>query len=189
VSSDPSEGARGGQGPDEERGSLPDPDDPATDAVVARHVATLPGWAARWDARVLAQRERLRHRSPRTYRLLLGVMATGYLLVDAVVPRRRVVPVMTGMVVMTVADGFATYLWVTRAVAVEGNPLVDAVIGALGEGPGLALRTVLSVLFVLSLGWLATRHWEARGGLVLAGAGLLAVTGVHLYGAVLVLTA
>jgi hypothetical protein len=168
--------------------SLPDPDDPATDAVVARHVATLPGWAARWDARLLASRERLRQRSPRTYRWLLAWLLAGYLVVDTLVPERRVRPLTAVLVGATAFDSAATYVWVTRAVAVEGNPLVDGVIGALGEGPALALRAVLSAAFVVSLGWLAGRHWEARGGLAFAAAALAGVTAVHAYGLVLVLT-
>jgi hypothetical protein len=168
--------------------SLPDPDDPATDAVVARHVATLPGWAARWDARILASRERLRQRSPSAYRWLLAWLLAGYLVVDAVVPERRVRPLTAVLVGATLLDSAATYVWVTRAVAVEGNPLVDGVMGALGEGPALALRTLLSAVFVLSLGWLARRHWEARGGLAFAAVALAGVTAVHVYGLLLVLT-
>ncbi len=35
------------------------------------------------------------------------------------------------MVAMTLFDSVATYVWVTRSVAVEGNPLVDRVMGHL----------------------------------------------------------
>jgi hypothetical protein len=168
--------------------SPPDPDDPATDAVVARHAATLPDWAARWDARILAGRERLRQRSPRAYRVLLAWLVASYLAADAVVPRHRVRPLTTVLVGVTLLDSIATYVWVTRAVAVEGNPLVDGVMRALGEGPALALRTVLSAAFLVGLGWLATRHWEARGGLALVAVALAGVTAVHVYGLLLVLT-
>jgi hypothetical protein len=168
--------------------ALPDPDDPATDAVVARHVATLPPWAARWDARILAGRERLRRRSPGAYRWLLASLVVGYLAADAAVPRRRVRPLTAVLVAMTLVDSVATYVWVTRAVAVEGNPIVDGVMGVLGDGPALAVRTVLSGLLLVALAWLATRHWEARGGLAVAAVALTGVTAVHLYGLVLVLT-
>jgi hypothetical protein len=175
-------------GPGPATSPLPDPDDPATDAVVARHVSTLPDWAARWDARILAGRERLRRRSPRTYRWLLASLVVGYLAADAAVPRRRVRPLTTILVAMTLVDSVATYVWVTRAVAVEGNPIVDGVMGVLGDGPALAARTVLSGLLLVALGWLATRHWEARGGLAVAALALTGVTAVHVYGLVLVVT-
>jgi hypothetical protein len=166
---------------------LPDPDDPATDAVVARHVRTLPTWAARWDARVLADRERLKRRAPRSYRRLLTVSAVVYLLTDAVLPRRRVRPVAAVMVLATIADSVATYVWVTGGVALEGNPIVATVMGTFGEGAGLLLRAVSSAAFVLALAWLARRHWEARAGLGVAAAALAAITVVHAYGVLLVL--
>jgi hypothetical protein len=57
----------------------------------------------------------------------------------------------------------------------------------LGDGPALALRTAASALLLVALGWLATRHWEARGGLAVAALALSGVTAVHVYGLVLVL--
>jgi hypothetical protein len=164
----------------------PDPDDPATDAVVARHVRTLPTWAARWDARVLADRERLKRRAPRSYRRLLTVSAVAYLLTDAVLPRRRIRPVAVAMILATVADSVATYVWITGGVALEGNPVVATVMGTFGEGGGLVLRAVASAGFVVALAWLARRHWEARAGLAVAAAALGAITVVHAYGVLLV---
>lgn len=164
-----------------------DPDDPATHAVVARHATTLPGWAARWDARIVAGRERLAERSPRLHRGLLAWLLGSYLVVDAILPRRRVVPLAVVMVSATVLDSVATYVWVTGRLAVEGNPLVDAVMSALGDGPALVLRGALSAAFVVLLAWLARRHWEARGGMLVAATALAGVTAVHAYGLSLLL--
>lgn len=167
--------------------TVPDPDDPATDAVVARHVRTLPAWAARWDARILARRDVLAARHPRLYRVVLGWMYANYLVVSTVLPRRRVVALGGAMVAATLLDSVATYVWVTRRIAVEGNPVVDAVMVTFGDGPGLVLRGLLSASFVVLLTGLARRHWEARAGMVLAAAALAAVTVVHLYGLSLLL--
>lgn len=143
-------------------------------------------WAARWDARVDEARERLRRRSPRAYRRLLAVSAVGYLLTDALLPPRRVRALALVLVAMTLLDSLATYVWVAREVAVEGNPVVDTVMGALGEGPALVLRTVVSMGFLVGLGWLARRHWEARTGMIVATVALTAVTLIHLYGLITV---
>lgn len=160
----------------------PDPDDPATDAVVARHARTLPGWAARFDARVLAGRDRLAQRHPRLHRALLAWMYGHYLVVSALLPRRRVTALGAAMVGATVIDSLATYVWVTNRIAVEGNPLVDQVMRTLGDGLGLTLRGVLSATFVVLLTWLARRHWEARAGMLIAATALGGITLVHLYG-------
>lgn len=156
-----------------------------TDTRAADH--TGPDWAARWDARVLAARDQLAQRAPRLHRGLLAWLFAIYLVVDAALPRRRVVPVAALMVLATIIDSAATYLWVTERIAVEGNPLVDTVMAALGDGLGLSLRAVLSATFVVLLAWLARRHWEARAGMIVAGAALAGITLVHAYGLTLLL--
>lgn len=166
-----------------------DPDDPATHAVVARHATTLPAWAARWDARILAGRERLAVRSPRLHRGLVAWLLGSYLVIEALLPRRRVLPLATAMVAATLLDSYATYVWVSGRMAVEGNPLVDTVMSALGDGPALVLRAALSATFVVLLAWLARRHWEARGGMLVAATALAGVTAVHAYGLSLLLGA
>jgi hypothetical protein len=168
--------------------TLPDPDDPATDAVVARHVRTLPAWAARWDARILARRERLAQEHPAVHRVLLAWLYANYLVVSTLLPRRRVVALGAVMVAATIVDSLATYVWVSTAMAVEGNPVVDGVMSVLGDGPGLVVRAVLSATFVVLLTWLARRHWEARAGMLIAAAALGGITLVHLYGLRLALT-
>jgi hypothetical protein len=167
---------------------VPDPDDPATDAVVARHARTLPGWAARWDARMLEARRRLAVRAPGVHRWLLATLTTAYLVTDAVLPRRRLRVVTVAMLAATVLDSIATYVWVSRQVALEGNPVVASVMGLLGDGPGLFVRTLLSASFVVALAWLARRHWEARAGLAVAAVALAGITVVHAYGLWLTLT-
>lgn len=142
-------------------------------------MSLLDRWARRWDARILAGRDRLQRGSPGAYRVLLAVATASYLVTDALVPRRRVRALTTTMVAMTLFDSIATYVWVTRSVAIEGNPLVDRVVGTFGEGWGLTLRTVFSGALVVLLGALARRYWEARFGLAVAGLILTLVTVVH----------
>ncbi|MEX1177830.1 MAG: DUF5658 family protein [Nitriliruptor sp.] len=149
---------------------------------------TLERWAARWDARVNARRGRLRRRAPRISRGFDATTRSWQRVIDALVPGRRAVTLTAVLIVMTLVDSAATYAWVSRAVAVEGNPLVDDVITLFGEGPGLALRTGFSALLLTLLGLLARRFREARGGLAVVAVVLSLVTGIHLYGAWLVLT-
>ncbi len=49
-------------------------------------MSVLDRWARRWDARILAGRDRLRRRSPAAYRVLLAVVTASYLATEAVVP-------------------------------------------------------------------------------------------------------
>ena len=165
----------------------PDPDDPATDVVIARHARTLPGWAARFDARILAGRDRLAQRHPRIHRALMAGLYAHYLVVSGLLPRRRVRRLGAWLVAATVFDSLATYVWISRELAVEGNPLVDQALRAFGDGPGLVMRTVLSATLVLLLTWLARRHWEARAGMLVAAVALAGITSLHLFGVVVVL--
>ena len=58
---------------------------------------------------------------------------------------------------LTVGDMVLTMLWLQRGVAVEANPLLNAVIDALGTHVALGARGLLGVLFVILLGLLARR--------------------------------
>lgn len=116
--------------------------------------------------------------------MVVAPARTGVL--DAVLPRRRVVPVAVLLVAATFLDSAATYAWVRTEVAVEGNPLVAAAMRAVGDGPALAVRALLSGGLVLALATLARRYREARRGLLVAGIILAGVTGVHAYGVWLV---
>ncbi|MEX0834466.1 MAG: hypothetical protein WD010_00120, partial [Nitriliruptor sp.] len=61
-------------------------------------MSLLDRWARRWDARILAGRDRLQRGSPGAYRVLLAVATASYLVTDALVPRRRVRALTTTMV-------------------------------------------------------------------------------------------
>ena len=144
-----------------------------------------PAWADRWDERVLAARGRLATRAPVADRGLRRTEHGTRRFVDAVLPPARVVPLAIALIVATVLDSAATYLWVTERIAVEGNPLVDGLMASFGDGPALTMRAMLSASLIVLLTWLATRHWEARLGMLLAAVALGGVTLLHVYGATL----
>lgn len=144
-----------------------------------------PGLVAAWtrlDERVRTRRHRFAARHPRVHHLSLHVAAALWWGSERVLPRRRVGPVAVLLVAATVVDSIATYAWVVRGIAIEGNPLVAAVMATYGDGPGLALRALLSATLVVLLAWLARRHWEARAGMILVTLALGGVTVLHLYG-------
>lgn len=98
---------------------------------------------------------------------------------EAVLPHERIRPLRNLVVVMVVFDSVATWTWVTLGIAAEGNPLVARVMQALGNGPGLALRTLWSVALVLALAWLAARRAAVRPVLVLIAVIFALVSLIH----------
>lgn len=133
-----------------------------------------------WDARVRAARGRLRERHPRLWQVYLLVMLPVVLVTEWLAPRRRVRALTVTGAVLVCFDSLSTWVLVRSGHVAEGNPLVAGVMDALGDGPGLTLRALASVLGFVLLGWLADRHWQARGGLLILLVVFTGLTLIHL---------
>lgn len=130
---------------------------------VDRLLDARPAWARR-GAQRLKQRVSA---DARLRRVVLAVALLAWRANEALLPRDRIRPLRNLVVVMVVFDSVATWSWVTLGIAAEGNPLVARVMELLGNGPGLAVRTVWTVALVLALAWLAARRAAVRPVLVL----------------------
>jgi hypothetical protein len=84
------------------------------------------------------------------------------------------------LLAMVVLDSVATYVWVSTGLAIEGNPLVAHVMDGLGDGPGLALRTIWSAGLVVALTALARRRRRVRFAVTFVAVILGLVSLVHL---------
>lgn len=134
-----------------------------------------PAWARRAAARLKARISadaRWRRRA-----LALGLVA--WQVNDAILPRRLVMPVRNLLIAMVVFDSAATWVWVSTGVAAEGNPIVAAVMALLGDGLGLVVRTVWTVVLVWMLAWLADRRAAIRPLMALVTLVLGLVTLLH----------
>jgi len=134
-----------------------------------------PGWVERaW------QRERRAIAAdPGRRRRWLAAVVAMWVLGESIATRRQVAPIRRLLIAMIVFDTVATYVWVITGIAVEGNPLVAALMDVYGDGVGLALRTVWSIALVVALAWLAERRAAVRPALVVPVVALGAVTLLH----------
>jgi hypothetical protein len=129
---------------------------------------------------VLAARSRVRGSHPRLWRAYLAVMGTLMLTTEWLAPRRRVGSLTLVTSLLVCFDSWSTWVLVRSGYVAEGNPMVARVMDAMGDGAGLTVRAAGSVLGIVLLGWLADRHWEARGGLLVVLAVFAGLTLVHL---------
>lgn len=135
-----------------------------------------PAWANRLRIRTYAWIQR----DPRVRRAAIAAATVGWQAGEWVAPRQQVAPMRAVLLAMVVLDSVATYVWVSTGLAVEGNPLVAAIMDAYGDGPGLVLRTVWSAGLVIALSWLAERRAAVRPALIPVLLGLGAVTLIHM---------
>lgn len=110
---------------------------------------------------------------------------TGTLFVDRTLARSRWA---TGAVVLTIFDAAATAVWLELGIASEANPLLAQLVGLIGPGATMLLRSVVGVALVLALAALAVTSKLARLALPGVTVVLAAVAGYHLAGAALSLT-
>jgi hypothetical protein len=132
-----------------------------------------------WAERAWQRGRRAIAADPGRRRRWLAAAVALWVLGESIVSRRQVVPVRRLLIAMIVFDSAATYVWVTSGIAVEGNPLVAALMDLYGDAIGLALRTLWSVALVVALAWLAERRAGVRPALVLPLVALGAVTLLH----------
>lgn len=142
---------------------------------VDRLLEARPAWARREAQRV---KQRL-SADVRLRRIALAVALLAWWGNQVLLPQERIRPVRNLIVVMVVFDSVATWSWVTLGIAVEGNPLVAALMQALGNELGLAVRTVWSVALVVALAWLAAHRVVVRPALVFVAVVFGLVTLIH----------
>ena len=140
-----------------------------------RVLAARPGWVERaWQR----QRGAIAADPGRRRRWLTAAVAV-WALGESIATRSQVAPTRRLLIAMVVFDSVATYVWVTTGLAVEGNPLVAALMDGYGDGVGLVLRTLWSTALVVALCWLAERRAAIRPALVVPLVALGAVTLLH----------
>jgi hypothetical protein len=144
---------------------------------VDRVLDARPAWANRFRSALY----RRINADVATQRRALATALVVWQLGEAVAPRRQVAPVRRLLLAMVVFDSVATYAWIRSGIAVEGNPLVAGVMGVLGDGLGLTVRTVWSAALVVALTWLAERRAAVRPALIPVLLGLGAITLVHAF--------
>ena len=88
---------------------------------------------------------------------------------------------------LTLLDGVATYIWLGLGHA-EANPLLVALIHAVGAGPAMAIRVAVGLGLLAALGGLSERARLAPYALVVVTGILLGVGLWHGYGVVLTFT-
>lgn len=85
--------------------------------------------------------------------------------------------------VCTLADGFATYLWVKNGFAVEGNPLIASLMLWAGIGWAIVLRVIIGLVLLLFLFYFAEKGYKiAEYGIYGVTGALVMVVGYHSYG-------
>jgi hypothetical protein len=87
--------------------------------------------------------------------------------------------------VLTALDAAATALWLETGVAVEGNPLLDGLVGAIGAIPAMATRAVVGLALLVALALLVPRSRLARAALPAVTGVLGAVAAWHAVGGLL----
>lgn len=142
---------------------------------IDRLLDAKPAWARRAAARAKARNSA----DPRRRRWALALGLVAWQLNDAILPPDKVTSVRNLVIAMVVFDSVATWSWVTIGVAAEGNPLVATAMALFGNGPGLVLRTVWTVVLVVVLAWLAQRRAVVRPVLAVVVAVFGAVTLLH----------
>lgn len=142
---------------------------------IDRVLDAKPAWARRAAARAKARNSVDPHR--RRWALALGLVA--WQANEALLPTDKVPAVRNLVVAMVVFDSVATWSWVTIGIAAEGNPVVATAMQLFGNGVGLLLRTVWTVVLVVALAWLAQRRAVVRPVLALIVAVFGAVTTIH----------
>lgn len=145
---------------------------------IDRVLDARPMWAERVRQRV---RDRIRSDEVARRRAIAATVVM-WQLGEMVAPRRQVAPIRRLLLAMVVFDSVATYVWVSNGLAIEGNPLVAAAMDAMGDGLGLAVRTLWAGGLVLVLTWLADRRAAVRPALVPVLLGLGAVSVLHVLG-------
>lgn len=142
---------------------------------IDRVLDAKPAWARRAGQR--AKQQFSAHPTLRRWVLAAGLIL--WQLNDAILPRHRVQTARNLVIALVVLDSVATFAWVTLGVAAEANPIVAAVMDRLGNGLGLLVRTVWSVLLVIALGWLAQRRATIRPLLAMIAVVFAGVTLLH----------
>ena len=132
-----------------------------------------------WAERIWQRERRAISADPRRRRRWLAAAVALWVVADSTVSRDQVAPIRRLLIAMIVFDSVATYVWVATGIAVEGNPLVAAVMDLYGDALGLALRTLWSIVLVVALAWLAERRAAVRPTLVFPLLALGAVSLLH----------
>lgn len=158
------------------------------------HEPPVPGWPprpcdsvlrrSRLERHRLGQLEHLRLRHPRWHQRVVALQRAWRRFWDAVLPRRRVLPVTVVVLALTAFDGLATGVLVSSGVAEEGNPLLADLIARIGLVAAMAVRVVVGTLLTLLLAWLSTWRREVRPMLALVAVVLSLVAGLHGFGIV-----
>jgi hypothetical protein len=147
-------------------------------------VVMLVQFAARWDAAVLARRDRMwvhMDRYPTAKKYVMVFMLSIVIMIESTLPRRSVRTFAKVLAAATLIDSAATWLWVSTGLASEGNPWVAGFFEVYGVGPGLTVRAAFSLTMIAGLEAIAKRSWEGRGAMLVAAIPLFGIVLFHLF--------